>query len=341
MKTFLLNKTNDEMEITYGEAIREALYQELKADPLTVLFGEDIRYNLYGYTDKLVDIFGTERVIDTPLSEAAVVGTSVGAAMCGLRTIVDLTVANFLFVAMDQLVSIASKTNYMYNGQFKLPVTIMCATLYNGSNSAQHSDRPHPLFMNMPGFKVIAPSSPQDAYSLLRSAIRDNNPVIFFSDRSVFYSKEDVDFDKEIEIGKAAILQEGDDITIISISGCRKAVLNILPELERKNISAEVIDLRTLIPLDKETILKSVRKTGRVVIADTANKTCSAASEISSILAEEAFFHIKAPIGIVAHEDVPVPFAKNLEIQLLPTQEKLLEKVMATMVKTKDILQLN
>src|SRR3954466_1695696 len=128
------------MVVTYGEAIREALYQELNADPLTVLFGEDIRYNIYGYTDKLVEIFGHDRVIDTPLSEAGVVGTSVGAAMCGLKTIVDLTVANFLFVAMDQLVSIASKTNYMYNGQFKIPVTIMCSTLYNGSNSAQHSD---------------------------------------------------------------------------------------------------------------------------------------------------------------------------------------------------------
>src|SRR5687767_53367 len=154
------------MEMTYGEAIREALHHELDADPLTVLFGEDIRYNIYGYTDKLLDSFGQERVIDTPLSEAAVVGTSIGASMCGLKTIVDLTVANFLFVAMDQIVSIASKTNYMYNGQFKLPVTIMCSTLYNASNAAQHSDRPHPIFMNIPGIKIVAPSSPQDAYSL-------------------------------------------------------------------------------------------------------------------------------------------------------------------------------
>lgn len=323
------------MELTYGQAIREALYHELEADPLTVFFGEDIRYNVYGYTDKLVNHFGHDRVIDTPLSEAGVVGTSVGAAMCGLKTIVDLTVANFLFVAMDQLVSIASKTNYMYNGQFKMPVTIMCSTLYNASNSAQHSDRPHPIFMNLPGLKILAPSTPQDAYSLLRAAVNDNNPVIYFSDRNLFYSKENVDFNKKVEIGKAAILKEGNDITIVSISGCTKFAMNILPELDRQNISAEVVDVRTLAPLDKQTILNSVKKTGRVVIADTANKTCSAASEISSIIAEEAFFSLKAPVGIVAHEDVPVPFAKNLEILLLPTQEKLLNKVIATVNKDK------
>lgn len=325
------------MEITYGEAIREALHQELKSDPLTVLFGEDIRYNIYGYTDKLVDSFGHNRIIDTPLSEAAVVGTSIGASMCGLKTVVDLTVANFLFVAMDQIVSIASKTNYMYNGQFKLPVTIMCSTLYNASNAAQHSDRPHSIFMNIPGLKIVAPATPQDAYSLLRSAINDNNPVIYFSDRTLFYTKQDIDFDLHIEIGKAAVIKEGTDITIVSISGCTKIAMDILPELEKLNISAEVVDVRTLIPLDKQTILESVRKTGKVVIADTANKTCSAASEISSIIAEEAFFSLKAPIGIVAHEDVPVPFAKNLELLLLPTKEKLLKKIIATVNQRKEV----
>lgn len=328
------------MVMTYGEAIREALCQELNADPMTVLFGEDIRYNIYGYTDKLVDTFGHDRVIDTPLSEAAIVGTSIGAAMCGIKTIVDLTVANFLFVAMDQIVSIASKTNYMYNGQFKLPVTIMCSTLYNASNAAQHSDRPHPIFMNLPGIKILAPATPQSAYSLLRAAINDNNPVLYFSDRNLFYSKEDVDLNKTIEIGKAAIIKEGTDITIVSISGCIKHVMNLLPELERQRIAAEIIDVQTLIPLDKETILHSVRKTGRIVIADTANKTCSAASEIASIVAEEVFFSLKAPIGIVAHEDVPVPFAKNLELLLLPSEEKLLKKILATANAGKKQMQL-
>jgi len=315
------------MNITYGEAIREALFKELENDQSVVMFGEDIQHNLYGYTDNLVNIFGHKRIINTPLSEAAVVGAAIGAAMCGLKTIVDLTVANFLYVAMDQIVSMASKANYMYNGQFKLPITIMCATLYNGGNAAQHSDRPHPIFMNVPGLKIVAPARPQDAYSLLRTAINDDNPVIFFADRTLFYTKEDVDEICKIEIGKAAVLTEGNDITIIAISGCTQLALAILPELENKSISAEIIDPRSLVPLDINTIIKSVQKTGRVVIVDTANKTCSAASEISSILAEELFPALKAPIGIVAYDNVPVPFAKNLETQIMPTKEKILQKV--------------
>lgn len=319
------------MEISYGEAIREALYHELENDQSVVLFGADIEHNLYGYTDNLTNVFGKKRVITMPLSEAAVVGTAIGAAMCGLKTIVDLTVANFLFVAMDQIVSMASKTNYMYNGQYKLPITIMCATLYNASNSAQHSDRPHSIFMNVPGLKIVAPTCPQDAYSLLRSSVSDNNPVLYFADRNLFYTKEDIDFNRKIEIGKATVLNEGADITIITISGCTKLALDILPELKKNNISAEIIDVRTLIPLDEETIKKSVQKTGRVVIADTANKTCSAASEISSILAEELFHALKAPIGIIAHDDIPVPFARNLELQILPTKEKLFQKIISTL----------
>ena len=319
------------MKMAYGEAIREALFKELENYQSVVLFGEDIQHNLYGYTDNLVNIFGKKRVINIPLSEAAVVGSAIGAAMCGLKTIVDLTVANFLYVAMDQIVNMAAKTNYMYNGQFKLPITIMCSTLYNGNNAAQHSDRPHPIFMNVPGLKVVAPTCPQDAYSLLRSAIVDENPVIYFTDRTLFYDKEDVDVNCIIEIGHAAVLTEGSDITIIAISGCVQMALAILPELNKNNISAEIIDVRSLVPLDINTIKKSVSKTGRVVIADTANKTCSAASEISSLLAEGLFSALKAPIGIVAYDDVPVPFAKNLELQIMPTEEKIFQKVINVM----------
>jgi acetoin:2,6-dichlorophenolindophenol oxidoreductase subunit beta len=315
------------MEITYGEAIREALDKELGNDENVVLFGQDIQHNVYGYTGNLLNKYGSKRVINTPLSESAVVGTAIGAAMCGLKTIVDLTVGNFLYVAMDQIASIAAKNAYMYNGQFKLPLTIMCSTLYNTSSAAQHSDRPHPMVMNVPGLKVVSPARPQDAYSLLRTSVNDNNPVIYFSDRSVFYTKEDVDLDYNVEIGHASILKRGSDITIVTISGCAKLALDILPELNNNNISAEIIDVRSLVPLDIETIKSSVRKTGRVVIVDTANKTCSAASEISSLLAEEIFSNLKAPIGIVAYDDVPIPFAKNLELQIMPTKEKIFQKV--------------
>jgi pyruvate/2-oxoglutarate/acetoin dehydrogenase E1 component len=319
------------MKITYGEAIREALYKELENDQSVVLFGEDIQHNLYGYTDKLMNIFGENRIINMPLSEAANVGTAIGAAVCGLKTIIDLTNSNFLFVAMDQIVNIAAKINYMYNGQLKMPLTIMCASFYNSNSAAQHSDRPHPIFMNVPGLKVVVPTCPQDAYSLLRTAIVDKNPVIYFADRTLFYVKAEVDVNCKIEMGQAAVLSEGRDITIVTISGCTQMALDILPELKNNNISAEIIDVRSLVPLDKFTIKKSVKKTGRVVIADTSNKTCSAASEISSILAEELFSALKAPIGIVACDNVPVPFAKNLELQIMPTKEKIIQKVINVM----------
>jgi len=323
------------MKYTYGEAIREALDKELESDQSVVLFGEDIQHDLYGYTSNLLKKHGKERVINVPLSEAAVVGTAIGAAMCGLKTIVDLTVANFLYVAMDQIVNMAAKTNYMNNGQFKLPLTIMCSTLYNTSSAAQHSDRPHPLFMNVPGLKVVAPTCPQDAYSLLRSSIVDENPVIYFSDRTLFYTEADIDLNCNVEIGQASVLQEGSDITIVTISGCTKMALDLVPELVEKNISAEIIDVRSLAPLDINTIKKSVSKTGRVVIVDTANKSCSAASEISSLLAEDLFAALKAPIGIVAHDDVPVPFAKSLELLIMPNKEKIFQKVIKAMQYSK------
>lgn len=323
------------MEITYREAIREALDKALENDDTVVLFGQDIHHNVYGYTDNLLNKYGVKRIINTPISESAVLGTAIGAAMCGLKTIVDLTVGNFLYVAMDQIASIAAKNAYMYNGQFKLPLTIMCSTLYNTSSAAQHSDRPHPMVMNIPGLKVVSPASPQDAYSLLRASINDNNPVIYFSDRSLFYTKENVDLNFNVEIGKASVLTRGDDITIVTIAGCRKLVLDILPELSLNNISAEIIDVRSLVPLDIETIKNSVRKTGRVVIVDTANKTCSAASEISSLLAEDIFYNLKAPIGIVSYDNVPVPFAKKLEMQIMPTKGKIVDKVLKIMQNQK------
>lgn len=318
------------MNLTFGEAIREALFAELEKNKDTVMFGQDIQHNLYGYTKDLVNIFGEDRIRNAPLSEAAVVGTAIGAAMCGIRTIVDLTVSNFLYVAMDQIVNIAAKTTYMYDGQFKLPLTIMCSSMYNANNGSQHSDRPHPMFMNVPGLKIVTPTNPQDAYSLLRDSISENNPVIYFTDRSLFYSKQDVDLNLEVKIGNAEVLKKGKDITIIAIAGTVLTSLSILEELEENGIDAEIIDVKTLVPLDKQTILNSVSKTGRVVIIDTAHKTCSAASEISSIIAEDSFSALKAPISIIAYEDVPIPFEKSLEIELMPTKEKLLTKVMKT-----------
>lgn len=318
------------MKLKYGEAIRQALQAELESDPKVVLMGQDVQHNIYGYTGELMRTFGSRRVRNTPISEAAVVGTAIGSAMCGLRPILDLTVANFLYIAMDQLASMAAKTRYMYDGQFKVPMTILVGTLYNTNSAAQHSDRPHPAIMNIPGLKAIAPASPQDAYSMLRSAVRDDNPVVCFMDRNLFYSEEDVDENRIVPLGKAALLSVGGGITIVSVGGATKIVLEALPELAEKGVSAEVIDVRSLAPLDFETISSSVKKTGRVVIVDTANRTCSAASEISARLAEKEFASLRAPIGIVAYDDVPVPFAKCLERQIMPTKDKVLSKVLHT-----------
>lgn len=320
------------MNLSYGEAMREALFMELHENQDTIMFGQDIEHNLYGYTKDLKNIYGAMRIKDTPLSEAAVVGTGIGAAMCGIRTIIDLTVSNFLYVAMDQIVNMAAKTIYMYDGQFRLPLTIMCSSMYKCGNGAQHSDRPHPMFMNVPGLKIATPSTPQDAYSLLRSSINDNSPVIYFSDRTLFYDKADVNLDLQIGLGKANIISQGKNLTLIAISGSLSIALATANELKTVNdISIELIDVRTLAPLDRATILQSVIKTGRVVIVDTAHKTCSAASEISSIIAEEAFEYLKSPIGIVSYEDCPIPFSNELEVILAPSKEKLLNKILFTL----------
>jgi pyruvate/2-oxoglutarate/acetoin dehydrogenase E1 component len=316
------------MKLNYGSSIREALFQELKSETPTVFFGQDLHYNLYGYTENLVNEFGEGRVINTPISEASVVGMAIGAAQCGVRTIVDLTVANFLFVAMDQIVNMASKTAYMYNGAFQLPITIMCGEFYNVGNAAQHSDRLHSLFINFPGLKIVTPSTPQDAYSLLRTAINDNNPVLYFSDRSLFFTESEVDLNSTIKIGCATIVQQGTDITVIAIAGCQKLVKELLHELNDKNISVELIDLRSIVPFDKDLVYSSVKKTGKLLIIDTSNRSGSVAGHISSLIAEDLFDYLKAPIGIVAFEDVPVPFASNLEKALMPTKEKILSKIM-------------
>ena len=317
------------MKLNYGCAIREALNKELKSELPTVFFGQDIHYNIYGYTENLVNEFGEERVINTPISENSVVGMAIGAAICGVRTIVDLTVANFLYMAMDQIVNMASKNAYMYNGAFNLPITIMCGEFYNVGNAAQHSDRLHSLFINFPGLKIVAPASAQDAYSLLRSAINDNNPVLYFSDRSLFYTENDVDLNMKIDIGRASIIEkhENSTITVVAISGCVQLVIDLISDLKKMNINIDLIDLRSIVPLDIDLIFDSVKRTGRIVIVDTSNRSGSIASHISSIVSENLFSFLKAPIAIVAFDDVPVPFANNLEKILMPTKEKIYNKV--------------
>ena len=313
-------------EITYGEAINYALRDELASDNSVVLFGEDIVHNLYGYTDGLFEQFG-ERVRNIPLSEAGVVGLASGAAMCGLRPIIDLTVPNFLFVAMDQIVSIASKSIYMSNGQYNLPITVMTSSLAGSGSAAQHSDRLHSLFSGISGLKVIAPATPQDMYSMLREAVRDNAPVLCFADRKLTWTRENVDFTLKVPIGKCRVVKEGSDLTIISVSACLKMINDSLSEIEKTGISAEIIDVRSITPIDFETIKQSVEKSGRVLICDTSNKRGSVADEIASLISQNCLNALKQPVEIVAAENIPVPFVKVMEDEILVSADKIINRI--------------
>lgn len=316
------------MKLTYRNAIYQALYDELDANHDVILLGEDIRDNVYGYTEGLVDVFGKERIINIPLSEASVTGIVCGAAMCGLRPILDLTIPNFLYIAMDQIANVAAKTRYMNSGTSSLPLTIFCSSMCGNGNAAQHSDRLHSLFMNIPGLKVLCPANVQDMYLMFKEGIEDDNPVLCFADRSLFWLEDDVSVVSQKKIGEARVVREGNDLTIVTISGCLHMVEEIYPQLLEKKISAEIIDVRTVVPLDFSTIKKSVEKTGRVIICDTANRTGSAASEIASLLIQYAFESLKNPVQIVACEDIPVPFTRILEQQIIVTKEKIYNTIL-------------
>ena len=314
------------MKINYGEAIHKSLQDALREDKNGVFWGEDDRCNLYGDTDGLYEECGKDRVIDIPLSEAGAVGMACGAAMCGLRPVLDLTTENFLYVAMDQICSIAAKLSYMNNGNVSVPITIFCSAMSVGGNAAQHSDRLHSLFMNIPGLKIICPSTPQDMYSMLRAAISDDNPVLCFADRSLFWREQEVDDRHCVSIGEANLVKAGKDLTLVSISGCYKFVDEIVEEYG-DDISIEWIDVRSVVPLDFDAIKQSVIKTGRVVICDTANRTGSLAGHIASLIAQEAYEYLKAPVGIATGKDIPVPYAKVLESEVLVSKQQIIDEI--------------
>jgi len=320
-------------EITYLEAVYEAQHEEMQRDERVFIIGEDIETSFFGTTAGFLEEFGAKRVRNTPLSENGFIGAAAGAALVGARPIVDVTIASFLYVAMDQLISIASKATYMYGGQARVPMVIRASMFYGGNNAAQHSDRPHPLFMNMPGFKVIAPSTPVDMKGLLKSAVRDDDPVLSFEDGTLWGSKGPVpeDGDLLVPIGQAEVKRDGTDVTVVAIAGTVPQALAAASELERDGLSVEVVDPRTLVPLDSATILGSVEKTGRLVVADPAHRTCSAASEIAALVAEDGFWSLKAPIQRVTTPPVHVPFSPALEPQMYPTKDKIAQAVRRTM----------
>ena len=320
-------------EITYLQAIYEAQREEMQRDERVFIIGEDSEASFFGTTAGFLEEFGPKRVRNTPLSENGFIGAAAGAALVGARPIVDVTIASFLYVAMDQLISIVSKATYMYGGQARVPMVIRAAMFYGGNNAAQHSDRPHPIFMNMPGFKIIAPSTPGDMKGLLKSAVRDDDPVLSFEDGTLWASKGPVadDGDYLVPLGRADIKRPGSDVTVVAIGGTVLHALAAAAELEAGGVSVEVVDPRTLVPLDTAAILGSVEKTGRLVVADPAHRTCSAASEIAAMVAEEGFWSLKAPIQRVTTPPVHVPYSPALEPQMYPTRDKIVDAVRRTL----------
>jgi len=315
-------------KLSYMDALVKAQQEEMFRDDSVILMGEDIA--TYG-GGALFEHFGEKRIWSTPISENGFTGMAVGAAMTGLRPIVDLTISSFVYLASDPIINQASKMRYMTGGQMQVPVVFRACLYYGASLAAQHSDRPYSLFMNTPGLKIIVPSSPSDAKGLLKSAIRDNDPVIVFEDMNLWAKKEMVSTDPDhlVPIGKADIKQAGDDVTIIAIGGAVPKALIAAKALAKEGISAEVVDPRTLVPLDKATLIASVAKTGKCVIVDNAHRTGSPSSEIAAVISEEAFGYLHKPIQRVTTPDVHIPFSPALEKTLFPDKDTIIDAVKA------------
>lgn len=309
------------------QAIQQAQYEEMARDRSVIVMGQDLRANVFGAAKDLLAAFGPDRVRDLPLSEAASVGIAVGAAMAGLRPIVDLTVASFMFGAMDQFVSQAAKSRYMFGGQATVPVVYRQALYYQGGTAAHHADRPYPLFMNVPGLKIIVPSNGPDLKGLLKSAIRDDNPVLCFEDATLWGRRgrgpEPETDDHLVPLGLAAVPRTGTDLTVVAIGGGVRLALAAADRLAGDGISVEVVDPRTLVPMDWPAILGSVARTGRCVVVDPANRTCGAAAEIAAQVVEECFGALRGPVVRVTTDDVHVPYSPALEQQIYPSTDKI------------------
>ncbi|HHF7061002.1 TPA: alpha-ketoacid dehydrogenase subunit beta [Streptococcus mutans] len=318
--------------VALREAINLAMSEEMRKDEKIILMGEDVGIygGDFGTSVGMLAEFGEKRVKDTPISEAAIAGSAVGAAQTGLRPIVDLTFMDFVTIAMDAIVNQGAKANYMFGGGLKTPVTFRVASGSGIGSAAQHSQSLEAWLTHIPGIKVVAPGTVNDAKALLKSAIRDNNIVIFMEPKALYGKKEEVNLDPDfyIPLGKGEIKREGTDVTIVSYGRMLERVLKAAEEVAAEDISVEVVDPRTLIPLDKDLIINSVKKTGRVILVNDAYKTGGFIGEIASVITEsEAFDYLDAPVLRLASEDVPVPYSHVLETAILPDVAKIKEAI--------------
>lgn len=316
---------------TYAQAIKDVIAEEMRRDENILIMGEDIaeQGGIFGCTKGLLKEFGEKRVRNTPISEAGFVGAGIGAACCGLRPIVELMYMDFTYVSMDQLLNQAAKIRYMFGGKAKVPMVIRGQQGIGRGNAGQHSQSVEAIFMHIPGLKVVMPSSPADAAGLLRTAIRDDNPVMFFEHKALYSKKGEVpdDPDFAIPFNKANVVKEGKDVTVIVTHLYIDIALSAAKKLAQEGIDVEIIDPRTLVPFDKETVINSVKKTGRAVVAHEAHRTGGVGAEIASIINEEAFEYLDAPVLRLGAKQCTLPFNLGLENAVIPQEEDLIQAI--------------
>lgn len=319
-------------ELTLGEAVREAVVEEMRRDEHVFILGEDIAEagTVFKVLTGVVDEFGKERVLDTPISEAGFTGIAVGAAMTGLRPIVDIMFGDFIGLTMDQMVNQAAKIHYMSGGKWKVPMVMRTTLGATRRSAAQHSQSLHAWFAHIPGLKVVLPSTPYDAKGLLKTAIRDDNPVVFYEDKMMYRLKGPVPTDDyTIPLGVADVKRAGTDITLIATSSMVQVALGAAKLLEEYDLSAEVIDPRTVWPLDEKTLIESAKKTSRVIVIDEGYERYGVTAEIASVIATGAFYDLEAPVKRMGAMHVPIPFSPPLEDATVPTDQTVCEAALA------------
>jgi pyruvate dehydrogenase E1 component beta subunit len=317
--------------LTYREALNAALREEMQRDPRVFVIGEEVGLyeGAYKVTQGLLKEFGPERIVDTPIAESGFTGVGIGAAMTGLRPVIEMMTFNFALLALDQIVNAAAKMCYMSGGQYNIPIVVRGPGGPAHQLAAQHSQSMESYFYHVPGLKVVRPSTPADAKGLLKSAIRDDNPVIFIESETLYAIKGEVpdDPDFTIPLGQAIVRREGTDVTIVAYMGMMYRAMEAAEVLEKDGISVEVVDPRTLRPMDTETIIGSVRKTHRAVIVEAGAGFAGMGSEIASFITEQAFDDLDAPVERVTGANAPMPYARNLEKLKTPTKERIIDAV--------------
>ncbi len=316
--------------ISYREAIREAIAEEMAKDEKVIFLGEDIGVygGAFGVSAGLIDQFGRDRIIETPISENSFVGVAVGAAMAGLKPIVEIMFMDFITLAMDQIINHAAKVHYMYGGQLNVPLTIRMPAGAGRGYGASHSQSLESLFLNIPGLKIIAPSDPYSAKILLKKAIQDPNPVLFVENKMLYDLKQEMPPELDgLEIGKARKLMDGHDVSLISYGRTLHFALEAAQAVKEQGVSCEVIDLATLKPMDQETIIASVQKTGRAVIIEEGHKTGGVGAEVAAVIAEHCLEYLNGRVMRIAAEDCPIPSAMKLEKIILPNVDKIIKAI--------------